>query len=88
MMNSHSAEAMASVLRSIPFQVSFADGIDETVEGVDHGREPACVETCPTKARIFGLLDGGDQPLNAVISRKNAFTLLPEQGTSPNVFYF
>ncbi len=35
MMNSHNAEAMASVLRSIPFQVSFADGIDETVEFAD-----------------------------------------------------
>lgn len=35
MMNSHSAAAMAEVLRSIPFQVSFADGIDETVEFAD-----------------------------------------------------
>ncbi|UCE32042.1 MAG: molybdopterin-dependent oxidoreductase [Burkholderiales bacterium] len=35
MMNSHSAEAMAAVLRSIPFQVSFADAIDETVEFAD-----------------------------------------------------
>ncbi|MGE0314240.1 MAG: molybdopterin-dependent oxidoreductase [Lautropia sp.] len=35
MMNSHNAEAMASVLKSIPFQVSFADGIDETVEFAD-----------------------------------------------------
>lgn len=35
MMNSHSAEAMADTLRSIPFQVSFADGIDETVEFAD-----------------------------------------------------
>ncbi len=35
MMNSHNAEAMAAVLKSIPFQVSFADGIDETVEFAD-----------------------------------------------------
>lgn len=35
MMNSHNAQAMATVLRSIPFQVSFADGIDETVEFAD-----------------------------------------------------
>ncbi len=35
MMNSHSAEAMAATLRRIPFQVSFADGIDETVEFAD-----------------------------------------------------
>lgn len=35
MMNSHNAEGMAAALRSIPFQVSFADGIDETVEFAD-----------------------------------------------------
>lgn len=35
MMNSHSAEAMAATLTRIPFQVSFADGIDETVEFAD-----------------------------------------------------
>ena len=35
MMNSHCAEAMAATLRRIPFQVSFADGIDETVEFAD-----------------------------------------------------
>lgn len=55
---------------------------------VDKGRQPACVETCPTNARIFGKLDEGGKPLNALISRKNARTLLPEMGTSPNVYYF
>lgn len=54
---------------------------------VDEGRQPACVETCPTHARIFGKLDEGEKPLNELISRKNARTLLPEMGTSPNVYY-
>jgi len=35
MMNSHNAQAMAEALKAIPFQVSFADGIDETVEFAD-----------------------------------------------------
>lgn len=35
MMNSHNAAAMAAALKAIPFQVSFADGIDETVEFAD-----------------------------------------------------
>ena len=55
---------------------------------VDEGRQPACVETCPTNARIFGKLDQGEKPLNALISRKSVRTLLPEMGTSPNVYYF
>lgn len=55
---------------------------------VDEGRPPACVEACPTEARIFGLLDAGEKPLNALISRENCFTLLPDKGTKPNVYYF
>lgn len=55
---------------------------------VDQGRQPACVEACPTEARIFGPVEGGEKPLNALISRKNCFTLLPDKGTSPNVYYY
>jgi molybdopterin-containing oxidoreductase family iron-sulfur binding subunit len=55
---------------------------------VDAGRQPACVETCPTSARIFGWVDGSDTPINNVISRKKTFTLLPDKGTDPNVHYF
>jgi molybdopterin-containing oxidoreductase family iron-sulfur binding subunit len=55
---------------------------------VDQGSDPACVEACPTNARIFGTLEEGEKPLNELISRKNAWTLLPDKGTSPNVYYF
>ena len=55
---------------------------------VDEGRQPACVETCPTGARIFGQLDAGEQPLNELIARRHAYTLLPEMGTEPNVYYY
>jgi len=62
---------------------------------VDDGKEPACAEACPTDARIFGVVGeepgtAGETPfrnLDEVISRKNAFSLLPEKGTKPCVFY-
>jgi molybdopterin-containing oxidoreductase family iron-sulfur binding subunit len=62
---------------------------------VDEGKEPACAEACPTDARIFGVLSedaegDGETPfrnLNDLISRENAFSLLPEKGTKPCVFY-
>jgi len=55
---------------------------------VDQGRQPACVEVCPTEARIFGKLDEGEKPLNELILRKNVRTLLPGMGTAPHVYYF
>ena len=51
---------------------------------VDAGGRPACVEACPTEARIFARMD----EINELIARKGARTLLPEMGTSPHVFYF
>lgn len=54
---------------------------------VDAGREPACVETCPTGSRIFGTVAGGERPLDALIARNAARRLLPEMGTEPSVYY-
>ena len=62
---------------------------------VDEGRAPACVETCPTDARMFGLVDEALRTetdkefpaLDRVVSRNNAFSLLPDKNTRPNVYY-
>lgn len=52
---------------------------------IDAGKEPACVEACPTNARIFGEVEG--EKLGNLISREHAWTLLPDKGTKPTVFY-
>ncbi len=52
---------------------------------IDAGKEPACVEACPTNARIFGEIQG--EKLGNIISRENAWTLLPDKGAKPGVFY-
>ena len=56
---------------------------------IDEGREPACVEVCPTKARIFGVTDGSDpeRSLDHLIEQDSTTTLLPEKGTKPSVYY-
>ena len=54
---------------------------------VDNGGVPACVETCPTQARIFGEWDGGEKPLRELALEYEAKGLLPEKGTEPNVLY-
>ncbi len=51
------------------------------------GLDPACVRACPGKARHVGDLDDPDSRVSQMIRQMNGFTLLPEKGTRPNVYY-
>lgn len=56
---------------------------------IDEGREPACVEVCPTKARIFGVVEASDseKSINSYTEQDRTWTLLPEKKTKPSVYY-
>jgi molybdopterin-containing oxidoreductase family iron-sulfur binding subunit len=52
------------------------------------GRLPACLEACPTGARVFGDLNDPDSDINWVLKNKRVFVLKEELGTRPSFFYF
>jgi tetrathionate reductase subunit B len=54
---------------------------------LDEGLEPACVTTCPTRARVFGDVADADSPINRLLARTRTEVRKAQAGTEPKVFY-
>ena len=52
------------------------------------GRLPACLEACPTGARVFGNVLDPSSEIRWVLENKRVFVLKEEVGTLPRFFYF
>ncbi|MGH1364704.1 MAG: 4Fe-4S dicluster domain-containing protein [Calditrichia bacterium] len=52
------------------------------------GKNPACVEACPTGARVFGNLLDPDSEIRWIIENKKVFRLKEELGTEPKFWYY
>ena len=64
--------------------------IDSQAEGrilADGEIQPACVQTCPTSALVFGDLGDPDSRASQLARSHRSFRLLPELGTGPGVIY-
>jgi len=51
------------------------------------GMQPACVDVCPSQARIFGDQDDANAPIAVVLKAQKSFRIKEEKGTKPNVHY-
>jgi molybdopterin-containing oxidoreductase family iron-sulfur binding subunit len=52
------------------------------------GQYPACLEACPTGARVFGNLYDPKSEIRYVLEHKRVFVLKEDAGTLPNFFYY
>lgn len=54
---------------------------------VDAGREPACVETCPSKVRTFGDLASASSKLRQLLARRRSVRKKLQTGNEPQIHY-
>lgn len=65
----------------------YADKCTFCIHRVKEEKEPACVKTCPTGARIFGDLDDPKSDIRQAIEDNRASRPKEEAGTRPKFFY-
>jgi molybdopterin-containing oxidoreductase family iron-sulfur binding subunit len=68
-------------------QVGVTEKCTFCVKRVEAGEEPACVQACPTEARIFGDLADPYSKVCQLIRSRHGFQLLQELDTGPAVYY-
>ncbi len=55
--------------------------------GVDKAVTPACVESCPVNARVFGDINDPESPISVFLRENETFRLREDFGTEPKVHY-
>jgi len=83
-------------IQACPYGCRFFNPLTKTADKcslcyhrITRGLKPACVEVCPTEARIFGDLKNPieNDPLQQFVKKNKVQTLKPHLGTEPRVLY-
>jgi len=65
----------------------FVDKCTFCLHRVQKGKQPACVEICPTRSLTFGDLEDPDSAVSRLLRSRKWKVLKPEAGIHPNVFF-
>jgi molybdopterin-containing oxidoreductase family iron-sulfur binding subunit len=71
----------------VPREMGVVEKCTFCVTRVDKGLDPACVASCPARARFFGDLNDPNSQVSRLITERNGYQLLPEAGTNPKVYF-
>jgi tetrathionate reductase subunit B len=81
-------------IASCPYDVRYINPLKNIVQKcyfcshrLDAGLTPACVETCPTRAMVFGDRNDSKSEISQVLAANATNVLKAEMQTEPQVFY-
>jgi len=81
-------------IQACPYGARFLHPVTHTAEKctfcyqrLTHGLQPACVEACPTQARVFGDVKKKASPLARFMRMNQIGVLKPAHNTEPKVYY-
>ncbi|MBN2010255.1 4Fe-4S dicluster domain-containing protein [candidate division KSB1 bacterium] len=81
-------------MAACPYGVRFINPIlqicqkcDWCVHRVERGIQPACVDACPSNARVFGDLNDPESDIAKMIADNSVSVLKPIMGTGPQAYY-
>lgn len=57
------------------------------VHRLEEGLQPACIDTCPARARSFGDINDPNSDVSKAIKGRDYFRLLEEKGTEPSIYF-
>lgn len=81
-------------IAACPYRVRFIHPLSKTADKCDFcrktnlkaGKQPACVESCPTKALTFGNLDDPNSDISRLLQQKTTYRYKLALGTKPKVY--
>ncbi|TAK30085.1 MAG: 4Fe-4S dicluster domain-containing protein [Chloroflexota bacterium] len=94
MVDPHRCIGCKYCIASCPYDVRYLNPAKKIVQKcqwcnhrVDAGLAPACVNTCPTSALIFGDLNDPQSEVSKALATNAVTVLKPDRDTSPQVYY-
>jgi Fe-S-cluster-containing dehydrogenase component len=94
LVNKETCIGCCACIEFCPYGARYLDDETETVDKCTfcnhrllEGRQPACVETCPTRVRHFGDRNDRDSDVHQLISANRTRRLKEEEGTDPQLYY-
>jgi len=94
MINPHQCIGCRYCMAACPYNVRFINPRYNIVEKcdfcqkrIDPGGLPACVESCPTHALVFGDLNDPESEISRLLALSPVQVIKPEMGTFPQAFY-